>query len=59
MKAELKNGNIVITIPANTQDPPLSSSQKTRLVASASAKPDGLLVQGKQLTITLNAYIKA
>lgn len=60
MKVTLENGEIVIRIPANTTDPKLSSSGKTRLIATSngSVKTD-VTVLGKQVTVGVNCYIKA
>ena len=58
MKAEIKDGNLIITIPVN--DPPYeSNSGKTLIVASSgdNQKP-GITVQGKPLFVGINAYIK-
>ncbi len=58
MKVEIKNGDLVITIPMN--NPPRSSaSGKSLLVATTSGplKSD-LLVEGKPVVVVLSAYIK-
>jgi hypothetical protein len=56
MKAELKSGNLVITIPYSEKGT-LSSSNKTFLVASShGGRP--VDVGGKQVTISVNAYVK-
>jgi hypothetical protein len=56
MQAEIKGNKLVITVELNT--PPVqSSSGKTLLVASESGKTN-LQVQGKQVSVTVNAYIK-
>jgi hypothetical protein len=57
MKATIKNGILTIEIPVHEQ-PVLSSTKKTLLVANASGKT-GLIVDGQQVTIGVNAYIKA
>lgn len=58
MKAEIKDGKLVITI--DLQEPTPSTSGKTLVVASThgNIKTD-VHVQGKPVTIGLNAYIKA
>lgn len=60
MKVELKGDNIVITIPANTKNPPLSkASGKTRIVATSGGNKDtGIEVQGQSLYVGVNAYIR-
>jgi len=61
MKAEIKGNNLVITIPCETNNLRPSASGKTLIVASSQGNvtlPD-VQVQGKNLTIGLNAYIKA
>jgi hypothetical protein len=56
MKAEIKEGNLVVTIPM--QEPTPSTSGKTLVVASTrgNAKTTAT-VNGKPVTIGLNAYI--
>jgi hypothetical protein len=58
MKVEIKDGNLVITIPMQTPTP--SASGKTLVVASTrgNMKTD-VQVNGKPVTIGLNAYISA
>lgn len=58
LKAEIINGNLVITIPAN--NPTIDSkSGKSKLVASSNGNVQtDLLVEGKPVVIGLNAYIK-
>lgn len=57
MKVEIKDGNLVITIPvANPPEP--SKSGKTLLVATTGGNvKTAALCQGKPITIGLNAYI--
>jgi hypothetical protein len=58
MKTEIKDGNLVITIPM--QQPTPSASGKTLVVASTRGNvKTGVMVQGKEITIGLNAYIPA
>jgi hypothetical protein len=59
MKAEInKNNELVITIPM--QEPTPSASGKTLVIASTHGNMSTtLMVQGKPVTIGLNAYIKA
>jgi hypothetical protein len=58
VQAELKDGNLIITIPANNPTVP-SNSGKSRLVATTSGNVvTDLIVEGKPVTIGLNAYIK-
>lgn len=58
MKAEIKDGNLVVTIPIN--DPPTESkSGKSLIVASTNGNiRPGLTIDGQPVTIGLNAYIK-
>ena len=59
MKAELKDGQLVITIPADTTNPRPSASGKTRIVASSNGNiTTNVMVNGKPLVVGLNAYIK-
>lgn len=56
MKFEIKDNNLIITIPL--QNPTLSTSGKTLVVASTKGnKVTDVMVQGKPVTIGLNAYI--
>lgn len=56
MKAEIKNNQLTITI--DLQTPTLSASGKTLVVASSKGnKVMDIMVQGKPVTIGLNAYI--
>ena len=56
MKAEIKNNQLIVTI--DLQTPTLSSSGKTLVVASTKGnKVTEVMVQGKPVTIGLNAYI--
>jgi hypothetical protein len=57
MKTEIINGNLVITIPMQAPTP--SASGKTLVVATTSGnKETDVKVDGKNVTIGLNAYIK-
>jgi len=58
MKAEIKDGNLVITIAL--QAPRASASGKTLVVATTSGNVTlpGVHVDGKEITLGLNAYIK-
>lgn len=56
MKTEIIAGNLVITIPMQTPTP--SASGKTLVVASTRGNvATGALVNGKPITIGVNAYI--
>jgi len=56
MKTEIIGGNLVITIPMMTPRP--SASGKTLVVATTSGnKQTTVKVDGKTVTIGLNAYI--
>lgn len=58
IKAEIKNNQLHIIADLETPTP--SGSQKTLVVASSRGNKtfDQVMVQGKPLTIGLNAYIK-
>lgn len=57
MKAEIINNNLVITIPM--QKPTPSASGKTLVVATSSGNRETTAqVDGKNITIGVNAYIK-
>lgn len=59
MKAELKDGNLIITIPAETTNPEPSATGKTRIVATTKGnKETAVKVQGQNLIVGVNAYIK-
>ena len=57
MSVTLANGKLTIIVDANTVNPPVSGSGKSKLVASESSKTS-VNVDGKQLVVSLNAYIK-
>lgn len=57
MKAEIKNGNLIVTIPMNEPRP--SASGKTLVVASSNGnQTTTATVNGQPVVIGLNAYIK-
>jgi hypothetical protein len=57
MTAQVVNGNLVITLPL--QSPTPSSSGKTLIVASSEGnKKTGLMIEGKEVVVGVNAYIK-
>ncbi|MBW1931441.1 MAG: hypothetical protein JRI56_00140 [Deltaproteobacteria bacterium] len=59
MKAEIKNGKLVITLDANTKEPPDSKSGKSKIIATTGGNVlTGLQVNGKQVFIGVNAFIK-
>lgn len=56
--AEIKDGALVITVPM--QKPTLSASGKTLVIATTHGNvPTTLVVDGKPVTIGVNAYITA
>ena len=58
MKAQITNGNLVVTI--ETQNPTPSASGKTLVVATSRGNlVTDVMVDGKAVTIGLNAYISA
>jgi hypothetical protein len=58
VKVEIIAGNLVITIPMQTPTP--SSTGKTLVVASSHGNTvTSATVNGKPVTVGLNAYIKA
>ncbi len=59
MTAEIKSGNLVITIPAVTKDMKQSGSGKTLIIASTGGNvASSAVVNGSPVIIGLNAYIK-
>jgi len=57
MQVEIKDGNLVITIPM--QKPTPSASGKTLVVASSHGnQPTAVQVDGKPIIVGLNAYIR-
>ena len=59
MTAELKNGNLIVTIQVNPKPFPKSASGKTLVVASSHGnQPVNVAVDGKPLVVGLNAYIR-
>lgn len=57
MTARIENGNLVISIPMGTPAP--SKTGKTLVVASTHGnKTTDVKVQGKPVTVGLNAFIK-
>lgn len=57
MKVEIINGSLVITLPIN-QHPEPSASGKTLVVASSHGnKATDAKVNGKPITVGVNAYI--
>lgn len=59
MKAEIKNGQLVITIDMNKTPAP-SASRKTLVVASTHGNQvTEVQVSGKPVVVGLNAYIRA
>ncbi len=57
MKAEIKGGNLLITIPVEKTLAP-SASGKTLVVASSRGnKETDAVVNGKRVVIGLNAYV--
>jgi len=58
MKVEVKDGNLVITIPMQTPTP--SSTGKTLVVATSHGNVvTAATVDGKPITVGVNAYIRA
>ena len=58
MEAKIENGKLVVTIPLHAPAP--SASGKTKVVASTRGNiQTSCMVDGKAITIGLNAYIKA
>ena len=58
MKVEMKDGNLIITIPMH--EPQRSASGKSLVVASSKGnKPTEVMVKGKPVIVGLNAYIEA
>lgn len=60
LKAEIKNGKLLIEIDADITNPRPSKSGKTRIVSSTNGNVQtSAMVNGKPVTVGLNAYIKA
>ena len=58
VKAEIKGGNLILTIPMNPKPTP-STSGKTLVVASTHGnQPTEVKVDGQLVTVGVNAYIK-
>ena len=58
MRAEIKNGKLVVTM--DMQEPTPSASGKTLVVATTHGnQPTTVQVDGKPVIIGLNAYIKS
>ena len=58
MKAEIINGNLVLTLPIST-DPQPSASGKTLVVASSHGNlTTTVMINGKPVVVGVNAYIK-
>jgi hypothetical protein len=58
MNAKIEDGNLVVTIPL--QEPKPSATGKTLVVASSHGNQrTSVEINGKPVTIGLNAYIKA
>lgn len=56
MKAEIKDGNLILTLPLQTPTP--STSGKTLIVATSGGnKATTAIVDGKPITVGVNAYI--
>lgn len=59
MKAEIKGDNLVITIPVNKDPQPSKSSGKTLTLASSSGfKSTDAKFKGKEVFVSVNAYVK-
>ncbi len=59
MTAEIKNGNLIVTIPLNATPTP-SATGKTLVVASSHGnQATNAQVNGKPVVVGLNAYVKA
>ena len=57
MTAEIKDGNLIITIPLEKPTP--SASGKTFVVASSHGNmKTSAMIDGKQVIVGVNAYIK-
>lgn len=59
MKATLKDGKLTIEIEASENPTVRSASGKTLMVASTHGnQPTAVMIQGKPLIVSVNAYIK-
>lgn len=63
MRSEIKDGNLIITVPLNTHNPPMSKSRKTLMVAGGDGfHKSGLRInqgphEGEEISISLFATI--
>lgn len=57
MTAEIKNGQLIITMPL--QPPTSSASGKTKVIASTRGNKVLTTYEGKPVTVGVNAYIPA
>lgn len=59
MKAEIKDGKLVIEIDANLNPPPSKSGKNLIVASTGGNERTTCMVNGKALVIGLNAYIAA
>lgn len=60
LKATIEGDELVIRLPVNTSNPPLSASRKSYSVASTNGNQSTeIMVKGKPVQIGVNAYISA
>lgn len=57
MFAEIKDGNLIITLPVNRIPTPSKSGNSRIVATSGGNKPTSVIVDGQPVTIGVNAYI--
>ena len=59
MTVEIKGKNLVITMPIVSPATPSASGKSLVVATSSGNRPTTVVVEGKLLTVGVNAYIKA
>jgi hypothetical protein len=58
MKAEIKGGNLIITIPIEAELKESTTGKTLTLASSKGFQKTELVHQGKPVSVSVNAYIK-
>ena len=58
MKAELKDGNLVVTLPFSEIGAPSATGKTKNHASTRGNKPSGIMVGDKELIVGVNAYTK-
>jgi len=58
MNAKIENGELIVRIPVNDPPPPSKSGKSMIVATSGGNMATTLVVNGKPVTIGLNAYFK-